>query len=80
MDFIQEEKKRREAFAKEIKSALAGDGSIFGRMNAIKGGEQIPPWFDRYIENLRSQGITPDQVDEMLEKIPFGVEGLGTDT
>lgn len=41
----------------EIKSHLAGDGSLWGRMNATDGGAEMSPFIKEAIEYCVKKGI-----------------------
>lgn len=47
----------------EIKAHLSGDGSLWGRMNACEGGQEMTPFVKKCIAFCEKKGITKDQID-----------------
>lgn len=50
----------------EIKSHLAGGGSLWGRMNATDGGQEMSPFVKAVLDYCYSKAIKAEQVNSEL--------------
>lgn len=57
---------KQKAFAEALKAELAGDGNIFGRMNAAPGAKSLPQWYTNTVRMLKGNNATPEMVDKFV--------------
>ena len=62
---------------KQLKSYLAGDGNLWGRMaSSQRESARLPPSFVFLAEKLRAKGVTADSVEDYINSLPTDLESL----
>lgn len=74
---VRRRQENRRALVKQLKSYLAGDGNLWGRMASSHSEAQgLNPSFISLAENLKEKGITADTVEDYINSLPTNLDLL----